>query len=359
MNHGPDEMGFEERDPALTGLAPDELALRRMLHSAVDDVEPSDGALDHLRRAVPARRARKRQAAVGMAAAALFIGTAIPALVHVSNAVGSDPNTAMAGQSSAAHSGNGHGKDHGGDTGTRRDDPGGRSAEPGKDPGSSGDRQGGGDSGTSTGSTQGADPSATVATTVPVCTPEQLGSATGSAEAPDSAGTVYGVFRVSNVSRSACTVGGTGTVGVTPQGAADPAKVSAVRHVAGDAAAGLPDPSQEVTGLVLQPGSAYEEKFAFVPSETCPIATTPTGSTTGPDSGGPSPDPTTTEDPGTTSGTDTSGATGTTPQLVTEDGTAEGSIVVTHTTQTGATATATVPGACAGTVYYTGVLAGS
>ena len=55
---------------------------------------------------------------------------------------------------------------------------------------------------------------------------------------------------------------------------------------------------------------------------------------------------------GTTSGTST--------QLGTEEGTAQGSVVVTHTAQGGSpTASATVPQACAGTVYYTGVLAGS
>ncbi|MCZ9347385.1 hypothetical protein NGM37_57770, partial [Streptomyces sp. TRM76130] len=60
--------------------------MRRLLHRAVEEVEPREGALEQLRRAVPARRARKRQAAVGMAAAALLIGTAVPALLHVSDA---------------------------------------------------------------------------------------------------------------------------------------------------------------------------------------------------------------------------------------------------------------------------------
>ncbi|MEU2881273.1 hypothetical protein ABZ651_34915, partial [Streptomyces sp. NPDC007070] len=55
VKHSPDGQGPD-------GLDSDELDLRRMLHRAVEDVEPRDGALDHLRRAVPARRARKRQA---------------------------------------------------------------------------------------------------------------------------------------------------------------------------------------------------------------------------------------------------------------------------------------------------------
>ena len=85
----PDPQGAADFGPDGPGLGSDELALRRLLHQAVQEIEPVDGTLEHLRRAVPARRARKRQAVVGMAAAALFIGTAVPALVHVSNSSGS------------------------------------------------------------------------------------------------------------------------------------------------------------------------------------------------------------------------------------------------------------------------------
>ncbi|MGW4564050.1 hypothetical protein ACWEN3_17080 [Streptomyces sp. NPDC004561] len=356
MNHGPDEKGTGGLDPGLDGLGSDELDLRRMLRSAVDDMEPRTGTLDHLRRAVPARRARKRQAAVGMAAAALFIGTAIPALVHVSDSGGTDPNTAMAGQSSQAQGGTGQGKDK--DTG-----PGGgkggdsSSVRPGRQPGKN-DAKGHGTGG-GTGSANGADPSATLAAGVPLCTAAQLGSASGSAGAPDSAGVVYGSFRVMNVSSTACTVGGPGTVGATAQGAADQAKIVLTRHVSGDAATGLPDPSLEVSGLVLQPGSAYLEKFAFVPSETCP--TTGGGTTAGSEGGGPTPDPSPSQDAGATGGTtDTGGTAGTTAQLASEGGTADGSVLVTHTAPTASpTVSAVVPGECAGTVYYTGVLTGA
>ncbi|MFF9085963.1 hypothetical protein ACF1BE_06035 [Streptomyces sp. NPDC014991] len=372
MNHGPDDKGPKGSGPRPDGPdAPadgpdgldgpdtpdsDELALRRLLHSAVDDIEPSTGTLDHLRRAVPARRARKRQAVVGMAAAALFIGTAIPALVHVSYAGGSDPNTAMAGQSSQAQGGTGQSKDKSGDKGGKKD-AGGATAKPGKTPGKHDEKGKGGHTGG--GSTGGVNPPATVAPGVPLCTAGQLGSATGTADAPDTTGVVYGVFRVANVSGTACTLGGPGTVTPTAQGAADPAKIIAARHVAGDAAAALPDPSLEVSGLILQPGAAYEEKFAFVPSETCP--TTGGGSTGGTDTGEPTPDPTPTQDADAAGGTaDTGASVGATPQLVTEDGPADGSILLTHTAAPGSpTATAMVSGACAGTVYYTGVLAGA
>ncbi|OLZ64394.1 hypothetical protein AV521_35625 [Streptomyces sp. IMTB 2501] len=351
---GPEGGGSGSGGADLGGFGDDELALRRMLHSAVDDIEPRTGTLDRLRRAVPARRARKRQAAVGMAATALFIGTAIPALVHVSHSGGTDPDTAMAGQSSQAQGGTGQSQDKGGDTGAEKG-TGSTSVRPGKHPGKPGGkgRPGGG----STGSTGGANPSSTLsAGGVPRCTPAQLGSATGTAVAPDSAGVVYGTFRVVNVSTGACTVAGAGTVTPTAVGAADKTRISAARHTAGDAATGLPDPTQEVTGLVLQPGSAYEEKFAFVPSATCPAAGG--GSATGGSAtGGASPDPT----PSATGGSaDSAGSGGTTTQLMSEDGTAQGSVQVTHTAQGGSpAASATVPGQCAGTVYYTGVLAGS
>ncbi|MEU0965832.1 hypothetical protein ABZ357_10535 [Streptomyces sp. NPDC005917] len=355
MNHGPDEkgpeepgQGFEGLGPGTDGLGADELALRRMLHSAVDDLAPRDGALDHLRRAVPARRARKRQAVVGMAAAALFIGTAIPALVHVSNSGGTDPNTSMAGQASQAQGGSAGGKNPDGGASTAGGSsgqatghhPGGTKA-PGK--------------GESTGPVTGTKvvPTASADTMAPVCASAQLSTPTSTVEAADSTGVVYGTFRVVNVSTTSCTVGGPGSVGVLAQGAADPTKISAVRHVSGDAAAGLPDPSTELTGLVLAPGAAYEEKFGFVPLETCPTSGSSTGST---DTGGTTASPSPSVDPGSSTGT-TTGPAGATPQLLTADGTADGSIAVSYTPEAGSpTGSATVPNACAGTVYWSGVL---
>lgn len=369
VNHGPDGTGPARPGPVtdspdgLFGPDPDEPDLRRLLHSAVQDIEPRGDTLEHLRRAIPARRARKRQAAVGMAAAALFIGTAIPALVHVSNSGGSDPNTAMAGQTSQAQGGTGQGKDKGTVGKDAGKDTGSATAKPGKEP----DKDGGKDrkDGHHAGSPGGAGPSASADTGIPACSPGRLGSASGTVNAPDSAGVVSGTFRVVNVSGAACTVSGPGSVVTAAQGAADPAKVVAVRHTAGDqAATALPDPSLEVASLVLQPGAAYEERFAFVPSETCPV-TGGDGTDGGSGTGGPSPDPSPTQEAGATGGsTDTGTGTGTgspgvATQLVTEGGTAEGSVAVTHTAQDGApSATAVVPGACAGTVYYTGLLAG-
>ncbi|MEW2128953.1 hypothetical protein [Streptomyces sp. NPDC005435] len=335
-----------------TGLGSDELALRRLLHSAVDDLAPRDGSLDRLRHAVPARRARKRQAAVGMAAAALFLCTAVPALVHVSNAGGTDPNTAMAGQSSDAQGSQGKGKSGGGATE-------GTGGQAGTTVGQHGDGDGkekpgrkhsGGD-----GATGGTGPSAPLASGAPVCTPLQLG-ATGGTDAPDSSGVVYGTFRVTNTSGTACTVTATGAVGAVAQGAADPAKITAAAHVPGDAAAALPAPGLVVSTLVLQPGASYTERFGFVPSETCPVEGGATGGTGG---GDPTPDPSPSggQDGSASGGAENTGTEGVAPQLVADGAPADGSVLVTYTGAGGAPgASATVPNACAGTVYYTGMV---
>ena len=357
-NSGPDDQGPLDGHGA-DGLAPDELELRALLHGVVQDVRPRDGALEHLRRAVPARRARKRQALVGMAAAALFAGTAVPALLHVSDMPGLGADPSIAGSSSQAHNGTGQGKNpdggastsggsggrsKGGDTG------GGRSGDKAKSPGSGSASDGG------------ASASASPGTNVPLCAAAQLGSATSAVAGPDSAGIVYGTFRVVNVSGEPCTVDAGGAVQAQAQGAADSSKISVVQHASGDAATGLPDPSAEASQLVLQPGAAYEVRFAWVPSETCPTSGgTGTGGT-----GGASPDPSPSTDTGAGTGTgtgtgstDTSGG-GTAVQMLAEDGTADGSVVVAHTAAAGSpTVSVSVPDACAGTVYRTGLLAGS
>ncbi|GHH91136.1 hypothetical protein [Streptomyces capillispiralis] len=351
VNHGLDEQSPE-------GLDADELELRTLLHQVVREVEPTDGTLDYLRRAVPARRARKRQALVGAAAAALFLGTAVPALVHVSTTTGSDANPSAVGHASQAQGGTGEGKGPDGGESTA----GGSSDQvEGSDKGDKKDEDkgdGGGNTGSGTGATEGAAPSAGTAAGVPACTAAQLGPAAVSSAAPDSTGAVYGSFRVTNVSTTSCGVDGAGLVSATPQGAADGTRVGSARHVAGDAAAGLPDPSLEAARLVLEPGSAYEVKWAWVPSETCPAPGGDSGGT-----GGPSPDPSPTENPTTTSGSSAGTGTGTgtdsgmTTQLVLEDGTTDGSVAVTYTASTGSSsATTTVSNACAGTVYWTGLL---
>ncbi|MFG2943891.1 hypothetical protein [Streptomyces adustus] len=347
MNHSPDE-----KSP--NGLDSGELALRSLLHEAVRDIEPRDGTLEHLRRAVPARRARKRQAAVGLAAAALFVGTAIPALLHVSYSGGSDADPSIAADSSQAQGGatSGKGPDGGSSTsGGAGGKTSGNGQGDSKDSGQSKDR------GNATGAS--ADPSASSTQTVSACTAGQLGSSSATAEVPDSAGVVYGTFRIANVSTTGCTVGGPGSVSLLAQGAADATRITVVEHAAGDAAAGLPDPSLYVPQLTIAPGSAYEVKFAWVPSATCPTTGTGSGSDSGGSTPAPSPSPTgASAASGSTTGSDT--GTGTGAQMIRADGTADGGVAVSYTPEAGSpTASVTVSNACAGTVYRTGVLAAS
>ncbi|MDI3420375.1 hypothetical protein [Streptomyces luteolus] len=347
VNNGPsthgDEGEHESPADSAAGLDADELLVRNLLQDAVQELEPSDQALDHLRRAVPARRARKRQAVVGMAAAALFIGTAVPALVHVTGSPSADDDHPSAvGHSSQVPGGNGSarvtgGSEQGGDQPSGKDDEGAKGKD---DEGGKGKGKGGTEPGE--GSTAGADPKATEAITATTCDAAQLGSATATAEPPDAEGKVYGTFRVANTSDAECTVGGAGSVVFAAQGAADPAKINVVDHAAGDAATRLPDPATNPTSVVLKPGTAYEVRFAWVPSESCP----------GP---GASPDPTPTGD-GASGGTEQSGMD---PQLGAEEGPSDGTVSVTHTAEPGAPSAATTLAGCAGTIYRTGVLTAS
>ncbi|MFJ2672779.1 hypothetical protein [Streptomyces sp. NPDC087525] len=330
----------------------DELALRRMLHGAVGDLRPSDGALDHLRKAVPTRRARKRQAVVGMAAAALLFGTAVPAFVHVANSTDVMDDRAVS---------TGHGEQAQGGTDADKAATGGKKDADGpsdkvsadedetdkKDKPDDGSASGSPDGGKD-GSVDSEAPYETASSSP--CDSSQL-LVVGQTGTPDAAGMVYGSFRVSNVSSSGCSVTGRGTVNVLATGAADQSKILVASHTAGDPATGLPDPSQEATALVLPPNGAYEVKFAWVPSETCPTTgASPDPSPSEDGSGG------TTGDPGTGPDTGSDGSE-TVTQLTTDGGTLDGSVAVTHTAEPGAPSGQTsISNACAGTIYRTGVL---
>ncbi|MFC4610654.1 hypothetical protein ACFO9E_23065 [Streptomyces maoxianensis] len=346
MNNGPEnELGGLGQVPG-EGLGGDEVALRHMLQGAVEDLKPSDGALDHLRRAVPARRARKRQALVGVAAAALLMGTAVPAFVHVANSSGDDANPVNAG----------HGEQAQGGTGSETGEVDGESGSDGLSADSRGNQQnrggatrtpGGKPSGATDGATGGVvNPPDSVAATLPACSAEQLGVASAQTANPDADGKVYGTFRIANISKTDCAVSGDGTVGFQALGAADPAKINVVEHTAGDAATGLPDPSQEPVTLMLKPDTAYEVRFAWVPTDSCPTT-------------GASPDPTPSEggSSGASTGTGTTAGTNQEPLGSEDGGPADGSVSVTHTAEPGAPgAETTIPNACSGTIYRTGVL---
>lgn len=364
---GADGVGAEGVGEGFDELDADELALRRMLHGAVQDLQPADGTLEHLRRAVPVRRARKRQALVGAAAAALLFGTAVPAFVHVASSGGtSDDRPVNAGHGEQVQGGTGD------EVGGETSGPGAPSAEAGEVPGGGGkggsaspQQSGQPPAGASDGTVGGTEaPTGSAPDAAPVCRPSQLGVAAAEAGQPDAEGKVYGTFRITNVSGTDCSITGAGGVAFRAMGAADQAKITVTDHAAGDPATGLPDPSQAAAApLLLKPSGAYEVKFAWVPSETCPVDGGGSGGGTG--GGEPSPDPTPPTDGGTSSGTAGSDGTGTgtatEPQLGKEDdgdGTrAGGSVAVTHTAEPGApSAEATIPNACAGTIYRTGLL---
>ncbi|WDN52611.1 hypothetical protein [Streptomyces clavuligerus] len=337
----------------------DEDALRRMFQDAVGSMAPSEGALDQLRKAVPARRARRRQALVGVAAAALLLGTAIPAFVHVSGAGANDGDAHVnMGQAQQTQGGTGEAPSRSeqvrespsapGATGPsekpqdrdEKDRPEPPGARPDKEP--------------VPGAAAGGVPVEPRDGTMPLptaCAPGQLGVALAEAGPADADGTVYGTFRIANISGASCTVDDGGTVEAHATGATDPARIGVARHTSGGPASGLPDPSQESAAVLLAPDTAYEVRFAWVPSEACPTD-------------GESPAPTPSELPpdgeGAGGGTDT-GVDGMAPQLLTEDGApAAGGISVSLGSASGGPmARTTVPNACAGTVYQTGLLSAS
>ncbi|MET9975230.1 hypothetical protein ACFYOI_05535 [Streptomyces microflavus] len=329
----------------------DEVVLRRMLHGAVGDLEPSDRTLEHLQRAVPARRARRRQAVVGAAAAALLIGTAVPAFVHVANSDGpAAALPAIAGHGEQTQGGNGEepGPQAPGDRTAEPTDQESRggTGEPDPSDSPSSDNADDPEGGAATGGAP-VPPSMDLAA-LPVCDPGQLGVASTGAGSPDAEGRVYGSFRIANVSGADCTVSSNGTVGFTALGAADPLKINVIQHTAGDAAPGLPDPSREPGTVLLKPSMAYEVQFAWVPADTCPTVA-------------PSPTPTPSADGTGGSTGEGSGQSGPEAQSLHRDGgTVDGSIAVTHTPETGApTAETKIDNACSGTIYRTGVLATS
>ena len=183
---------------------------------------------------------------------------------------------------------------------------------------------------------------------LPACDAAQLGAVSAQLGQPDADGKVYGTFRITNVSGTECAVSGDGQVGFQALGAADPAKINVIDHSAGDAASGLPDPSQEPGAVVLKPVHGVRGEVRLGPQRHLP-APTPV----------PSPEPTPTDggSAGTTSGTMRRRRTAQT-QFVTEDGgPTDGSVAVTHTAEPGSPTTqTTIANACAGTIYRTGVL---
>ncbi len=358
VDGGSGEGGSDGTPPGASGSGAsgplDEQALRQLLRGAVDELEPSTDALEQLRRAVPARRTRRRQALVGVAAAVILGGTALPALLHVAG-TGTTTEERHANTASAQNSqqeadeGLGDGVAEGGRA--RPDSPPvgkDRQADEGRRPEGNKPDNEIKPSGSPGGSIP--DPANTFAAISPTCDRDQLGKGTGTVGAADKDGRVYGAFRVVNISRSVCTVAGPGTVAASARGSADSARVSVVDHTPGDAATGLPNPTAEPSEVILQPGQAYEVQFAWIPA--------PDGGRSGctKSTGGATPSP------GGSAAPPAAGASAAENRPTAADPgppPPPASVVLSHTPDVGepAIADTKIGDACAGTVYRTGPLA--
>ncbi|WP_326688922.1 hypothetical protein OIE63_18365 [Streptomyces sp. NBC_01795] len=352
---GEESAGAEESAEGAS-LDSAEETLRELLRNSVRDLEPSPDTLNHLQRAVPARRVHRRQALVGAAAAVLVVAVGVPALFlgGVVPGVGDErhPLTASSSQGQSHGPEGGSGADGGKD---KDQDKGGKGE--GKDKGGKGD--GGADPSPSGGPGNGsADPDDALTASAPSCGRDQLGQASAQAGSPDGQGKVYGSFRVANTSSDACTVEGEGMVGASVQGT-ERARVTVADHTTGDPAPGLGNPGIASNEVVLKPGAAYVVKFAYVPNGGCDNdppatnsaqndngATMPSaGSDSGGDGGG--------GDNGAGGAVGTPGENGSGG-----DPPDDSSVVLTHTPEGGSPAIADtrVEGGCGGTVYRTGII---
>lgn len=362
----------EHEDTMASG---EEQALRELMRGAVGGIRPSGDALERLRYAVPVRRARKRQALVAAAAATLLVGTAVPAALHMSG-VGSEStdHSAMAGhgqQGAGQQDGSSDPHQNGATSGPKTAPPPGTGQGAGGATGAVPAPTGSGlpgfgqpTTGPSGGTVTLPNGSAIVgggmlpppaAPGVPGCVGGQLG-VSGSARPPEADGKVYGSFKVTNVSARGCTVLGPDTVTAGAAGPGRPGSgVVVVGHATGDPATGLlPDPSAEAPLMLLAPNAAYEVRFAWVPSaQGCPgSSAAPNGGSTGakPPQGG-SPDAVAGPGGGETAAKDPEPHPAPTDPVGVE---------VSHTPSTalpGAPTTqTTIPDACGGTVYRTGVI---
>lgn len=352
--HFPDD---ERQDPGSDGPRDiDEQTLRRLLQGAVEDIEPAEGTLEHLQRAVPARRTRRRQAVAGAVAAVVLGATALPALIHAATTA----DTTDDHQANAASS---HQRPHGGTEGEHgRGVPAPGPPNPSASPDAvrrDGHRKEEDEAQRKDGSTAGPKGSAsvpgsdlppTLSATSPTCDRNQLGKGSGVVGTPDGNGRVYGTFRVVNVSGSVCTVAGEGMVAAHSAGGSENSRITVVNHTAGDAATGLPDPATEPSRVILQPGQAYEIRFAFVPAAD--------GGPSGCAKQGITP-PTPASDSGSASAAPPAGAAEKSQvQGVSSPTQPPSGVVLSHTPDVGEpkAADATLPDACAGTVYRTGAL---
>ncbi|MCX2970476.1 MULTISPECIES: hypothetical protein [Streptomyces] len=278
----------------------DEEALRRLLRDAVRDLEPSAGSLDHLRRAVPARRARRRHVGVGLAAAVLVGAVAVPAFT--TGVVPSPLGGGERGESAHSADGNGAEEPYGGRDATGQDAGGAGGGQ-----GTEGAERGGtGSTEPSQGGSPSPDDTADLGASSPLCLRDQLGEAAARVGDPDPTGARYGGFTFTNVSGDSCRVSGSADqLTAAAQGSADASAVTVLDHTEGGRAQGLPSPVGVPDELILRPGESFQVRFAWLPDTTrgaggCPAPERPAD---------PRPEPEPSEG-GTTSGSGTGGSGG-------------------------------------------------
>ncbi|MFC1417818.1 hypothetical protein [Streptacidiphilus cavernicola] len=358
------ESGTRPEDPEAE-LTSEQREIRDLLHRSVADLAPMPGALEHLRRAVPRRRQRRRRAVGSVVATVALCSLGTLALhsagVSIDSAAGpqgspyGDSSSAApnrpgvdltasptqvpigpgqllpgVGSSFGAGAAGQGGGDSAGPESSGHPDPS-LTRPPGAAPG--GGFTVGGSAGTSGGA------SAPVAE----CVRGQLGDGADTVGTPDAAGVVYGTFQVTNISTTSCKVSTPGAVSVLAVSGTDKSWVSVTQHTVGDPAGGLPQPAATPYPVLLAPGGSYLVEFAWVPTTgagapSCAASSAP---------GSPSPaaqDASTGSDTGTgDTGTPAPGG-GTSP-----------SITLGHTPGAGGStaASAVIANACAGTVYRT------
>lgn len=340
----------EERAP----LTPERLSdmdegeLRRLLHAAVGDLEPSPDSLERLRRAVPARR-RRRRVAVGAVAAVVALGVTVPLLSNgvVPGLPGGEPSTVAHGEDTATPK-----VDRDDDDTDQRQRPSPRGEDHGGRGGDAPDEN----TSPSAGSTGSSDPNETLSGVSPSCTRQQLADGGSRSGPADASGRIRGEFVVVNDSDEPCTVDDAGLLAATPNGLAGSARrVQVLDNTGGPATTGLPSPEKEHDELVLRPQEAYVIRFVWLPEEGggpsgCradggageegDAAGTPQDGAPGDGAGGDAP-----SGPG---GADGGGA----------DAPGAASVLLGYTPGAGEPriSTLTLENACAGTVYRTGVL---
>lgn len=257
------------------GGTPEEQALRELLQRAVAGLQPAPDALPRIRRAVPARRARHRQAWTCAALVAAVLAVALPTLHGLPGLQLSDGSAAGAARAS-------DGGPAGAATGSRR---------PAPLPSRGGDQEADPDATAVFSTVPSGGPASASAVAgapsgpggaAPLCARADLGPGSARVESPDPAGRIYGFLTVTNVSGHPCLLTDPGAV--TVSGGAGP--VAVVDHRLGDPADGLPDPATVPDRLLLTAAGGYRLAFAWVPDTLCPAGGAGAGASSDPRAGG-------------------------------------------------------------------------